>query len=1055
MEVLSKQCGCRKHHGQRCQKNITMLICNVCRKQFGSQRGLTQHKQRNNRCSRQSSFAAVNQIFKTACGASSDYPKGLLPCLPIKHGLVPANRSAALEPFRENVNDLSEDDVFYVADDDEDEGSESDEDTGRPTDRLRQDFNSYAAKYNMNWELRLDEKTRNAIKLMSILRDKKAPLNACDAVMEWHLKAVGDLHQHERASNSHKYIARQRLIDSLLQRCNMDNGYGMVESIVLPSSKARVDIVKNDVGKMIQSLLTDPRITDDDYLFYDDNPFQPPPERLKYIEDLNTGRAYRETWEQLITNPDKQVLLPCPMHVDAANTGVFANLPIKPLKITLGIWTREARTKGYTWRTLGYVPEITADKSRGRRQLIDSGHCDGTMACHEALRDEGAVQQTKPHKAQDLHAILENILKEFVVIQETGFIWDLYYKGKLYGDVEFIPFVPFVKTDTQEADELCGKYLSRTGNVAQLCRYCECPTQCSDDYRANYRMKTPKKIARLVERKDENGLKAMSQHPIKNAMHALRFGLHNDYGVHSGCPFDMLHHICLGIFKTVRDCFFTQLGKDTRSEQGVDALSRQYAEVICKQSERDLPRFKFSSGIVSGKFMAKEYPGVLMLIMIVLKSDEGRRIVEMKTRFRTQGFIEDWIMLLETLLQWEAWLKQSRLEVSLVTRAETKHRYVMYLIKKVCRRTKGMGLKTTKFHGITHLASDIMNFGVPLEMCTGANEEHHKPAKAAGKLTQRKKETFNQQSALRLKEGHVLEMANQEMEGRPLWNYAQGCHHNAQAPLRLGQRDVGGARFDVCYNSTKRQYYLKRDQKGKKKRKVMIEGCLVSFLGGLWKALEAHIPVLTMHTVHQRQGQIFRGDPSFVGSAWRDWALTDWEGYSVTPNKIWGFVDLSRLPHNLNIACGGLGSVRPSVCAIVESTTTAVRDGDELSQMFVRLQTEVTEMDENGLVARLKFYLADVDATTAPAIVVPNIGGETNEYWWLKGRSGWAKMFADWLKEPHQQDVIDDSDDEESEEEDLNSEVDAQQDDDTVESTAEEDTDSNEEDSEPGSDEDD
>jgi hypothetical protein len=61
------------------------------------------------------------------------------------------------------------------------------------------------------------------------------------------------------------------------------------------------------------------------------------------------------------------------------------------------------------------------------------------------------------------------VLKSYVDLQNTGFIWDLAYKGIWYRDVEFVLFTPFIKVDGEEADKLCGKYLSRTSNVAQLC----------------------------------------------------------------------------------------------------------------------------------------------------------------------------------------------------------------------------------------------------------------------------------------------------------------------------------------------------------------------------------------------------------------------------------------------------------------------------------------------------------------------------------------------------------------------------------------------------------
>ena len=48
-----------------------------------------------------------------------------------------------------------------------------------------------------------------------------------------------------------------------------------------------------------------------------------------------------------------------------------------------------------------------------------------------------------------------------------------------------------------------------------------------------------------------------------------------------------------------------------------------------------------------------------------------------------------------------------------------------------------------------------------------------------------------------------------------------------------------------------------------------------------------------------------------------------------------------------------------------------------------------------------------------PCIVVPDIGGPPNGYFQVKSRSKWAKEFEDWLKQPHQDDVMVQSDEDE------------------------------------------
>ena len=85
-----------------------------------------------------------------------------------------------------------------------------------------------------------------------------------------------------------------------------------------------------------------------------------------------------------------------------------------------------------------------------------------------------------------------------------------------------------------------------------------------------------------------------------------------------------------------------------------------------------------------------------------------------------------------------------------VRKLRDKHRYIMFLIKKVLRRQTGMGFKIIKYHGILHLVDDILNFGVPLCVDTGTNESHHKITKVCAKLTQRDITVFEKQAAQRV-----------------------------------------------------------------------------------------------------------------------------------------------------------------------------------------------------------------------------------------------------------------------------------------------------------------
>ena len=134
--------------------------------------------------------------------------------------------------------------------------------------------------------------------------------------------------------------------------------------------------------------------------------------------------------------------------------------------------------------------------------------------------------------------------------------------------------------------------------------------------------------------------------------------------------------------------------------------------------------------------MAKEYPRILLCIASVLQSSKGRALLSRREHFKEVGIIDNWKMLVELLLQWEMWLKSHKLNKSDVIKSKEKNKIIMYYIKKIGRRAEGMGLKIVKFHGILHLADDILNFGVPMEVDTGSNKRGHKAMKKAAKHTQ-------------------------------------------------------------------------------------------------------------------------------------------------------------------------------------------------------------------------------------------------------------------------------------------------------------------------------
>ena len=146
--------------------------------------------------------------------------------------------------------------------------------------------------------------------------------------------------------------------------------------------------------------------------------------------------------------------------------------------------------------------------------------------------------------------------------------------------------------------------------------------------------------------------------------------------------------------------------------------------------------------------MAKEMTGLILILLVSLRCTRGRETLLSRRKsatnhhLRSEESIKDWIILLERLLGWHCWLCQPKISTKELHRAKKKFRCLLALFKKVAEWKTEMGYRLMKFHVVLHLIEDILNFGVPMVVDTGANESHHKSTKTAAKQTQKNKKRF-------------------------------------------------------------------------------------------------------------------------------------------------------------------------------------------------------------------------------------------------------------------------------------------------------------------------
>jgi hypothetical protein len=901
-----------------------------------------------------------------------------------------------------------------------------------PDTSIRDQFREYCENAKQNFcELSEDEIV--SIRLLQVLKLKQSPKNAYEPLMKWHLQSSKKLREHESLAVSQHFIGRKRLINDLIERYNFGNKMPFQKTVKLPISGTIVKIMCHDALASIQRLLTDPRIDPGDYLFWDGDPTLGPPKNLDYVEDLNTGKAYIQTHAKLITKNGQQ-LLPLILYIDGTAISHFHDMELIQVKIALGIYTREARIRSYCWVPLGYIEKIHEQGGRGRAILREANHLDTQDA---ADSDNSSANIAKiggvgTKNDQDWHAMMSVILEDYVDLQEHGLIWDHHNQetGETWENLHYIPFVPFLRVDGKEADLCCAKYAQRS-STQQICRKCHVPLQKADDHLANYRLKTVAEIKKLVEKADLDGLKALSQSYLQNAFYNVRFSTGNGYGIHGSCPSELLHAFLLGTFKYLRDIFFEMIGKKSESARLINALAKIYGKLFARQSDRTMPGTSFSNGIQVGKLMAKDYRGVLLIMLAIVRSTKGRKILRKKKIFKDKHdtALNDWILLIELMLEWEAFLNEPRMYVKDVKRLKKKHRYIMYVMRKVAQRNAGMGLKLLKFHTILHIWEDIIQFGVPLEFDTSANESMHKPAKQASKMTQKAHDTFNFQTATRLCEFDLLDLAIEEIDrGRCIWHYfdtfppevpakrspkadsdSQDCGSSEHDSDSSADNITGDTRIEV-FRDENGECCFKMHSRAKTTSRTQWSTQLLEFLLGLQDLFQTNggPEPLAIFTKHRRSQQIFRGHPNFRGKGpWRDWVWVDWgAGWGRLPSHIWCFLVIKKVPGKKSLQYGGI-TLKEGTYAVVE-TSELEENEQELgkSDLMVPIRKDI-DLNEDGSVAGRRFYLADTEAFADPCCTVPDIGGPPNRYFVVKPRNQWPKEFVRWVRDEHHLDSMD------------------------------------------------
>ena len=288
------------------------------------------------------------------------------------------------------------------------------------------------------------------------------------------------------------------------------------------------------------------------------------------------------------------------------------------------------------------------------------------------------------------------------------------------------------------------------------------------------------------------------------------------------------------------------------------------------------------------------------------------------------------------------------------------HRHLMRLIKFVAPRKRGMMHCRIKFHLGLHIASDVLDFGVPANVdSTSVDPSHKTNMKITGANTKRRKLLLNMQMAQRLAENIVIDRCWNEITP-PATHILLPA---PEPPHGTPTDSAVGGHFYVSINETGNPHY--NWMKGSKKSKsVKVNGKLLKFLA---VSCLPNVNGTTLHcfTEHRRDGEIFRAHPLYMDLPWNDCVRINMgDGGEDVPPRILCFVDLRDISQGFDI--NGCHCHDNGLHAVVELFKLVADDFD--SSLVGHFTKEVDEEDKPLL------YLMDVKTFVAPTIGIPDVG---------------------------------------------------------------------------------
>ena len=746
----------------RSQKRAT-LSCEACGRLFNSNRALTTHMDKSTFCG---DFLCNDTAPISAHHTAYIYQNGTK---------VPANESHESKDPVAYQND-QEDPTQYVDAHFTDNGSSNLDSNNNNNNNDDDSFDGTSD--NQEHPVYLSHETIMSTELLFMLQEAGAPLSLFDKIIAWVENAIS-----RGVTFSGKNLQRKTIIKNLERTFKTENCKPSTIPYMLEGG-GKEDVVVFDFKAMFESLINDPRINNAHNLVIsetDPTKYKPEYEVGDTLEEMHQGEVCRKSQKELCTT-NKDIFCGIVLYIDGTHLGVFSSGRLEPVMMSLTIFNQATRNQSHAWRPIGFInrPE---DNDGKEDDIVLRGR--NTRNYHRALR-----------------LILSRIKQEQ---NRGGITTNICINGNMHEDMVFKIPVVVVLGDCEGSDDLCGRYKSHSGLVKSLCRDCDCPTAEAD---------SPNVICRPRKRMDlfgatDDELQEMSHYKLDNAFDEIHMA-DNEQGISGATPPEMLHWLDAGLKKQCTGFLYNEiLGKASKKRTAFDSVLAKISQQCGHQSDRDMPIVTFNNGyakLVASTIKSSEYTGLMLACILTWHTHAGKGVFANKMYQEKRALITDYMHLMEMMLCLDCWMKSGPKLLSTVDEYEHSFRKLMVLYRKLVDRTEGLGLKTTKFHQISHIVRYIKRYGNPQNVNTARPENGHiKNVKNPARLTQRRPSTLSVQTASKCYEKYLIDFAKLTIDldnwkEKPKKNHKEGVLSGTQCSIQITQNsETSESYFDVDF----------------------------------------------------------------------------------------------------------------------------------------------------------------------------------------------------------------------------------------------------------------